>query len=40
MADTYLPDIMDGLKKVIAADWDRKPTPAPRFPICKICRPR
>ena len=23
MADTYLPDIMDGLKKVIAADWDR-----------------
>ena len=23
MADTYLPDIMDGLKKVIAMDWDR-----------------
>jgi len=22
MADTYLPDIMDGLKKVIAMDWD------------------
>jgi glyoxylase-like metal-dependent hydrolase (beta-lactamase superfamily II) len=23
MADTYLPDIMEGLKKVIAMDWDR-----------------
>ena len=23
MADTYLPDIEDGLKKVIAMDWDR-----------------
>ena len=22
MADTYMPDIEDGLKKVIAMDWD------------------
>jgi len=50
MADTYLPDIEDGLQKVIAMDWERlipgptaarselKRTLAPRSPTCKNCR--